>query len=84
MFTGSSSQEVARNNRGSDHVAKLRVSRAYLRNPKRFFSRANGSFLSENDPITAPFCNFGKGSQTLHRQPQGEKQMAVSVRCVTG
>ena len=38
--------------------------------------------LSENDPITAPFYNFGKGSQALYRQPQGQKQMAVSVRCV--
>jgi uncharacterized protein (TIGR02145 family) len=37
---------------------------------------------SENDPITAPFYNFGKGSQGLYRQPQGQKQMAVSVRCV--
>ena len=37
---------------------------------------------SENDPITAPFYNFGKGSQAIYRQPQGQKQMAVSVRCV--
>jgi uncharacterized protein (TIGR02145 family) len=37
---------------------------------------------SENDPITAPFYNFGKGSQALYRQPLGQKQMAVSVRCV--
>jgi uncharacterized protein (TIGR02145 family) len=37
---------------------------------------------SENDPITAPFYNFGKGSQALYRQPQGQKQMAISVRCV--
>ena len=37
---------------------------------------------SENDPITAPFYNFGKGSQGLYRQPQGQKQMAVSARCV--
>ena len=37
---------------------------------------------SENDLITAPFYNFGKGSQGLYRQPQGQKQMAVSVRCV--
>jgi uncharacterized protein (TIGR02145 family) len=38
--------------------------------------------VSENDPITAPFYNFGKGSQGLYRQPQGQKRMAVSVRCV--
>ena len=37
---------------------------------------------SENDPITAPAYNFGKGSQALYRQPQPQKQMAVSVRCV--
>ena len=37
---------------------------------------------SESDPATAPFYNFGKGGLALHRQPQGEKQMAVSVRCV--
>jgi uncharacterized protein (TIGR02145 family) len=36
---------------------------------------------SENDPATAPFYNFGKGSQALYRQPQGQKQMAISVRC---
>src|SRR5262245_5862607 len=38
--------------------------------------------VSETDPVTAPFYNFGKGSQGLYRQPQGQKQMAVSVRCV--
>jgi uncharacterized protein (TIGR02145 family) len=38
--------------------------------------------VSENDSITAPFYNFGKGSQALYRQPQGEKQMAISVRCI--
>lgn len=38
--------------------------------------------VSDNDPITAPFYNFGKRSQALFRQPQGKKQMAVSVRCV--
>ena len=38
---------------------------------------------SENDPpITAPFYNFGKGSQALYRQPQGDKQRAFSVRCI--
>ena len=38
--------------------------------------------ISENDPTTAPLYNFGKGSQALYRGPQGQKQMAVSVRCV--
>ena len=35
-----------------------------------------------NDSATAPFYNFGKNGGALHRQPQGEKQMAISVRCV--
>ena len=37
---------------------------------------------SENDPTTAPFYNFGKGSEALYRQPPGPKQRAISVRCV--
>jgi uncharacterized protein (TIGR02145 family) len=37
---------------------------------------------SDNDPSTAPFYNFGQNGHALHRQPQGEKRMAVSVRCV--
>jgi uncharacterized protein (TIGR02145 family) len=37
---------------------------------------------SENDPSTAPFYNLGEGSQALYRRPQGQKQMAVSARCV--
>ena len=37
---------------------------------------------SANDPATAPFYNFGKNGGALHRQPQGEKEMAISVRCV--
>src|SRR5687768_5884180 len=35
---------------------------------------------SENDSTTAPFYNFGKGSEALYRQPQGQKQMGMSVR----
>ena len=38
--------------------------------------------VSENDPITAPLYNFGKGIQALYRGSQGQKQMAVSVRCI--
>ena len=30
--------------------------------------------VSENDPITAPFHNFGKGSQALYRQPHLHRQ----------
>src|SRR5262249_19910723 len=37
---------------------------------------------SDNGPDTAPFYNFGRNGRALHRQPQGEKQMAISVRCV--
>ena len=49
-------------------------------------SEAHGFYwtASENDSASAPFYNFGKGGQALHRQPQGQKQMAVSVRCVRG
>jgi uncharacterized protein (TIGR02145 family) len=39
---------------------------------------------SDNNPASAPFYNFGQNGQALHRQPEGEKQMAVSVRCVRG
>ncbi|HEX5108107.1 MAG TPA: FISUMP domain-containing protein [Vicinamibacterales bacterium] len=39
---------------------------------------------SDNDPNSAPFYNFGQNGQALHRQPQGEKLMAISVRCVRG
>jgi uncharacterized protein (TIGR02145 family) len=35
-----------------------------------------------NDPATAPYYNFGQNGGALHRQPQGEKQMAISVRCI--
>ena len=37
---------------------------------------------SDNDSGSAPFYNFGKNGQALHRQPQGEKRMAISVRCI--
>jgi len=37
---------------------------------------------SGNDPNSAPFYNFAQGGQALHRQPEGEKQMAISVRCL--
>jgi uncharacterized protein (TIGR02145 family) len=39
---------------------------------------------SDNNPASAPFYNFGQNGQALHRQPEGEKQMAVSVRCIKG
>jgi uncharacterized protein (TIGR02145 family) len=37
---------------------------------------------SEKDAASACFYNFGKGGLALHRQPNGSKQMALSVRCV--
>jgi uncharacterized protein (TIGR02145 family) len=56
------------------------------RSPDGHYARSEAHGLywtaSENDSATAPFYNFGKGGQALHRQPQGEKQMAISVRCV--
>ena len=39
---------------------------------------------SDNDPDSAPFYNFGQNGRALHRQPQGAKLMAISVRCVRG
>ena len=40
--------------------------------------------ISENNAVTAPWYNFGKGSQALFRGAQGDKRMAVSVRCIRG
>ena len=37
---------------------------------------------SATDAAQAVFINFGKGSQGLYRQPEGNKQMAISVRCI--
>jgi uncharacterized protein (TIGR02145 family) len=37
---------------------------------------------SEDGPATAVFYNFAKGGRALHRQREGEKQQAFSVRCV--
>jgi uncharacterized protein (TIGR02145 family) len=37
---------------------------------------------SDSNRTTAWFYNFGRGGQALNRQIGGEKQMAVSVRCV--
>jgi hypothetical protein len=37
---------------------------------------------SENDPTTAPHYNFGQNGKALHRQREGEKRMAISVRCI--
>jgi uncharacterized protein (TIGR02145 family) len=37
---------------------------------------------SANDPASAPFYNFGKNGGALHRQSEGEKEMAISVRCI--
>ena len=37
---------------------------------------------SESGPTTAVFYNSGKGGLALHRQGEGEKGQAFSVRCV--
>jgi uncharacterized protein (TIGR02145 family) len=37
---------------------------------------------SESDLASAPYYNFSKGGQALHRQSDGQKQSAFSVRCV--
>jgi uncharacterized protein (TIGR02145 family) len=37
---------------------------------------------SENDPARAWYYNFGRGSQSLYRQTEGEKERAFAVRCV--
>ncbi len=37
---------------------------------------------SETDAASGWFYNFGKGGQALHRQSGGDKQQALSVRCV--
>jgi len=37
---------------------------------------------SDNNSDDVPFYNFGKNGQALNRQPQGNKQMAISVRCI--
>jgi uncharacterized protein (TIGR02145 family) len=37
---------------------------------------------SGNARGSAPFYNFGQGGQALHRQPEGQKPMALSVRCI--
>jgi uncharacterized protein (TIGR02145 family) len=37
---------------------------------------------SETDATKAWFYNFGKGAQSLNRHKDGDKQLALSVRCV--
>jgi uncharacterized protein (TIGR02145 family) len=45
---------------------------------------AHGFYWTASDTgsTSAPFYNFGKGGQALSRHGQGQKQMAVSVRCI--
>jgi uncharacterized protein (TIGR02145 family) len=47
-------------------------------------SQAHGFYwtASESGSTSAWFYNFGRGGQSLSRQPEGAKTMAVSVRCV--
>jgi uncharacterized protein (TIGR02145 family) len=37
---------------------------------------------SDNGSGDVPFYNFGRNGQALNRQPQGKKEMAISVRCI--
>lgn len=37
---------------------------------------------SERDSSSAPYYNFGRAGAAFHRQADGEKQMAISVRCI--
>jgi uncharacterized protein (TIGR02145 family) len=37
---------------------------------------------TETAPGSAWFYNFGKGGQSLNRQPEGDERMAASVRCI--
>lgn len=39
---------------------------------------------SDNGSTRGSFYNFGKGRQALGRHGQGDKQMALSVRCIKG
>jgi len=57
--------------RGSDHGQYSRL-------------EAHGFYwtVSEADPVSAWFYNFGRGGQALYRQREGNRQMAISVRCV--
>jgi uncharacterized protein (TIGR02145 family) len=45
---------------------------------------AHGFYWTSSDDGSGnvPYYNFGQGGQALHRQPHGEKRMAISVRCV--
>jgi len=56
------------------------------RAPDSQYSRldAHGFYwtATESDSSTAWFYNFGKGSQALYQQDDGEKTRAFSVRCV--
>jgi uncharacterized protein (TIGR02145 family) len=38
---------------------------------------------SESKPTSAWFYNFGQGGLSLNRHSEGNKEMAVSVRCVS-
>jgi len=46
--------------------------------------KAHGFYwtASHNELGSAPYYNFAQGGQALHRQAEGEKQMAISVRCI--
>jgi uncharacterized protein (TIGR02145 family) len=68
---GSGFNAVLGGNRGADDSRYARL-------------EAHGFYwtASENDPASALFYNFARGSQSFNRQSGGDKQMAISVRCV--
>ena len=57
------------------------------RDPDGHYARvdAHGFYWTASDsgPGAAWFYNFGKGGSALHRQVDGEKEWAFSVRCVS-
>jgi len=71
LLTGGASgfNAVLGGNRSDGHYERLEA--------HGFYWTASG-----NDLNSAAFYNFAQGGRALHRQPEGEKRMAISVRCL--
>ena len=73
LMTGGSSgfNAVLGGNRGSEDAQYARL-------------EAHGLYwsASESGPTSAWFYNFGKGGSSVNRHRNGDKRMAISVRCV--
>lgn len=56
------------------------------RDPEGRYARLeeHGFYWSASETSKAWFYNFGKGLQSLNRHKDGEKRLALSVRCVRG